>query len=55
LRAEDFALLVGALGLFGLLTAFMYLTRGIDWYALDLSPAEKDERGSPAEGRAAAK
>ena len=36
LLAEDFALLGGALGLFAILAAFMYLTRRVDWYALSL-------------------
>jgi inner membrane protein len=34
LRAEDYALLFGALGLFAVLATFMYLTRRIDWYAV---------------------
>jgi inner membrane protein len=33
LMAEDDALLVGSLGLFATLVAFMWLTRKIDWYA----------------------
>ena len=36
LRAEDYALLFGALGLFAVLATFMYLTRRIDWYAVRL-------------------
>lgn len=32
LRAEDYALLGGALALFALLAAAMYLTRGVDWF-----------------------
>lgn len=32
LKAEDYALLFGALGVFGMLAAFMYLTRHIDWF-----------------------
>jgi inner membrane protein len=36
LRAEDYALVVGALGLFALLAGFMYVTRHIDWYAVEL-------------------
>ncbi len=43
LRAEDFALLAGALGLFVLLTGFMYATRTVDWYALDLMPVQTDD------------
>ncbi len=34
LRLEDFALLVGALGVFGALAAFMLVTRNVDWYSL---------------------
>jgi len=34
LKAEDYALLFGALGVFTALAAFMYLTRRIDWFAV---------------------
>jgi inner membrane protein len=34
LLAEDFALLSGALALFGILAAFMYLTRNVDWHSV---------------------
>ena len=34
LRAEDYALLLGALGLFATLAAVMYLTRRLDWGTL---------------------
>jgi inner membrane protein len=34
LSSEDYALLFGAISLFVLLTAFMWLTRKIDWYKL---------------------
>lgn len=34
LRLEDYALLAGALGLFALLAAFMWLTRRLNWYTL---------------------
>lgn len=34
LRAEDLALTFGALGLFAVLAAFMYLTRRVDWHAV---------------------
>jgi inner membrane protein len=33
LTNEDAALLVGAVGLFVILAAIMFVTRGIDWYA----------------------
>jgi inner membrane protein len=32
LRSEDYALLIGSLGLLALLAAAMYATRRIDWY-----------------------
>ena len=32
LRNEDYALLIGSLGLFAILAAIMYATRGVDWY-----------------------
>jgi inner membrane protein len=32
LQAEDYALLLGALGLFAILAAFMWLTRRVDWF-----------------------
>ena len=33
LNLEDYSLLMGAVGLFAVLGAIMYLTRKIDWYA----------------------
>jgi len=39
LTAEDYALLAGSFALFGLLAAFMHLTRRVDWYALGFAPA----------------
>jgi inner membrane protein len=36
LVAEDYALLIGSIGLFALLATFMYLTRHTDWRRLDL-------------------
>ena len=38
LRAEDYALLFGALGLFVVLAAFMYLTRRVDWFSVTFGP-----------------
>lgn len=38
LRAEDYALLMGTVGLFLLLALFMYLTRHLDWYRLRFAP-----------------
>ncbi|MCI5196277.1 MAG: cell envelope integrity protein CreD, partial [Candidatus Electrothrix sp. AW5] len=43
LQLEDYALLMGALGLFAVLTTVMYLTRKVDWYATGVG-------GKPAEG-----
>jgi inner membrane protein len=34
LRAEDYALLLGAFGTFGTLAAIMYFTRHVDWHAV---------------------
>jgi inner membrane protein len=34
LMNEDYALLVGSVGLFGLLAAIMFATRRVDWYAV---------------------
>lgn len=35
LQLEDFALIMGSIGLFIVLTTVMYITRKIDWYTLD--------------------
>ena len=40
LSAEDYALLMGSLMLFGLLGVFMVLTRKLDWYGIGLKPAK---------------
>ncbi|WP_285419269.1 cell envelope integrity protein CreD [Pseudomonas sp. efr-133-TYG-5] len=40
LSAEDYALLMGSLLLFGLLGVFMMLTRKLDWYTLAQKPAK---------------
>jgi inner membrane protein len=40
LRSEDFALLVGALGLFLVLGAVMMLTRKVDWYGMGFHRAK---------------
>ena len=39
LSAEDYALLMGSLLLFGLLGVFMVLTRKLDWYGVGAKPA----------------
>jgi inner membrane protein len=43
LRAEDYALLFGALGVFAALAAFMYLTRRIDWFDVTFTPRNNDD------------
>jgi inner membrane protein len=40
-RLEDYALLAGSLGLFGLLATLMYLTRRVNWYDLRLGTADR--------------
>ena len=39
LKNEDYALLIGSVGLFLMLAAVMYLTRRIDWHAAGRSGA----------------
>ena len=34
LQLEDYALLLGSVGLFGILAFVMYLTRKLDWFAV---------------------
>ncbi|MBX8590723.1 cell envelope integrity protein CreD [Pseudomonas cichorii] len=41
LSAEDYALLMGALLLFGLLGVFMVLTRNLDWYGISVGKSAK--------------
>ena len=46
LQLQDYALLIGSLGLFTILSLIMYFTRNYDWYAIDLLPGkEKGEEG----------
>lgn len=40
LQIQDYALLVGSIGLFAVLGAVMWLTRDVDWYALRSGPVE---------------
>ena len=40
LQLEDYALLLGTVGLFGILASVMYVTRNLDWYAPDLGAAQ---------------
>jgi inner membrane protein len=44
LTNEDYALLIGSLGVFVILAAIMYLTRRVDWYAS--GPARQGPAGS---------
>jgi inner membrane protein len=44
LQLEDYALLMGSIGLFAVLGLGMFLTRNIDWYSLQL-PAKLSESG----------
>jgi len=41
LQLEDYALLLGSIGLFVILAIVMYLTRGIDWFAIGKNQADK--------------
>jgi inner membrane protein len=43
LHLQDYALLFGALGLFGILALVMYITRNIDWYNIDLNQVANKE------------
>jgi inner membrane protein len=38
LRNEDFALLIGSIGLFAVLAGVMFATRNVDWYAIGGTP-----------------
>jgi inner membrane protein len=40
LQLEDYALLLGTVGLFGILASVMYVSRNLDWYASDLGAAQ---------------
>jgi inner membrane protein len=49
LRSEDYALLVGSLALFLILSAAMVLTRKIDWYGVGQKKTEAGEAGEGTE------
>jgi len=51
LRAEQYAMLIGAAALFIILATIMYLTRRLDWYrvALDFGPDWPEPHGGPAQ------
>ncbi len=42
LQLEDYALILGSLGLLVILAVVMFMTRRIDWYAVETSPPEND-------------
>lgn len=47
LQAEDYALLLGSIGLFVILAAVMYLTRKVDWYSPRMGKeAAEEERAA---------
>jgi inner membrane protein len=48
LQLEDYALLVGALGLVAALAAVMYATRNIDWYRMGSSPENSRKTAAEA-------
>jgi inner membrane protein len=50
LRAEDYALLLGALGTFAALATFMFSTRHVDWYRLRVGRAREAAAASAAPG-----
>lgn len=47
LLAEDYALLLGSLGLFIVLAGFMYSTRNVDWFAVRLAAGSDEQRQVP--------
>ena len=51
LRAEQYAMLIGAVALFAILATIMYLTRRLDWYrvTLDLPPDWQMGKGGPSQ------
>jgi inner membrane protein len=50
LQSEDFALLIGSVGLFAILALVMILTRRVDWYRVGAATEERagEKRASPA-------
>ncbi|MEO2004936.1 MAG: cell envelope integrity protein CreD [Candidatus Poribacteria bacterium] len=47
LQMDDYALLMGSVGLLAALAGVMYLTRSIDWYSIRLEEEPKSVRESP--------
>jgi len=48
LQEQNYALLIGSVGLFVMLTMVMYITRHIDWFKITQLPAVKNEAAEPA-------
>lgn len=48
LQSEDYALLIGALGLFAILAVVMVLTRRVDWYRVGRAKPDVESSASPA-------
>jgi inner membrane protein len=48
LQLQDFALLLGSVGLFIILAVVMYVTRNIDWFAIGKSSDEKPLSEAPS-------
>jgi len=46
-QAEDFALLMGAFLVFGVLATLMFVTRKIDWYELSTPHDKQTENPKP--------
>lgn len=42
LQLEDYALILGSVGLLVILAVVMYMTRRIDWYAVETAPPENN-------------
>lgn len=47
MQLEDYALLIGSIGLFVVLGVVMYLTRRIDWYGISSSAPVEDGKSTP--------
>jgi inner membrane protein len=58
LQSEDYALLIGSVGLFAILGLVMILTRSVDWYRVGVPPnghaGPADGHAGPTGGRAGA-
>jgi inner membrane protein len=50
LHSEDYALLIGSVGLFAILAAVMMMTRRINWYRVGRKPGETEEAADGARG-----